>query len=92
MFGGRNPQVKFPGGKFMRINCLGVIVPDGKHSGAKVQGGFPKGQLPGGYLFQGNCSGVIVGEKFRGITVVGGDFMVAIVQVGSCPGVNVRIP
>ena len=43
--------------------------------------------LPGG-LFRGNCPG----EKVRGIIVVGGDFMGAIVQMGSCPGVNVQIP
>ena len=43
--------------------------------------------LPGG-LFRGNCPG----GNVRGIIVVGGDFMGAIVRMGSCPGVNVQIP
>ena len=41
-----------------------------------------------GEIFRGNC----LGENVRGIIVVGGDFMGAIVRVGSCPEVNVRIP
>ena len=39
--------------------------------------------VPGG-LFRGNCPG----EKVRGIIIVEGDFMGAIVQVGSCPEVK----
>ena len=57
-------------------------------SGEDFTGGNCFGVVVPGGLFRGNCPG----GKVRGIIVVGGDFMGAIVRVGSCPGLNVRIP
>ena len=60
MFGGKSPRVNCPGVEgwdFMRVNCLGVTVPDGKYSGAKVRGRFHRGQLLWGSCSGGNYSG-----------------------------------